>query len=319
MSMVLLETCRGLYCNIYYYRINKLCIKLVIEISLHYDARSEKHQTTRNCQQYETVQWCHGNAAISSLASRFTTFRTTGNDIEVLSDFNQIWTFSIDVPKSPQYQISRKSFQWELHFYIREDGRTNMTKIIDVFRDLMRKHLKMCSAKKTSSLCTSPFKAVALWPGTDTLIAATIVFNSDFPFITGQADRKTEKQEHMLVMWQVTTDLTGVIIHARHTVNTTKVIFYCVQAQVIQVKCTIISMNALPTIQSLLGTISFTKYHNSALTRRAKSDRQIRKRCQSFGQMPSTEPIQQEYNDEFSIINSWFYLYRSANRTLHQS
>jgi hypothetical protein len=29
---------------IYYYRINKLCIKLVIETSLHYDARSEKHQ-----------------------------------------------------------------------------------------------------------------------------------------------------------------------------------------------------------------------------------------------------------------------------------
>jgi hypothetical protein len=31
MSMVLLETSRGLLCNIYYYRINKLCIKLVIE------------------------------------------------------------------------------------------------------------------------------------------------------------------------------------------------------------------------------------------------------------------------------------------------
>ena len=29
----------------YYYRINKLCIKLVTETSLHYDARSEKHQT----------------------------------------------------------------------------------------------------------------------------------------------------------------------------------------------------------------------------------------------------------------------------------
>ena len=38
MSMVLLETCGGLY------RINKLCIKLVIETSLHYDAGSEKHQ-----------------------------------------------------------------------------------------------------------------------------------------------------------------------------------------------------------------------------------------------------------------------------------
>jgi len=28
--------------------------------------------------------------------------------------------------------------------------------------------------------------------------------------------------------------------------------------------------------------------------------------------MPSTEPIQQGNKDEFSIINSWFYLYRSA-------
>jgi len=28
----------------YYYRLNKLCIKLVIETNLHYEARSEKHQ-----------------------------------------------------------------------------------------------------------------------------------------------------------------------------------------------------------------------------------------------------------------------------------
>jgi hypothetical protein len=28
------------------YRINKLCIKLVIDTSLHYDCRSEKHQIT---------------------------------------------------------------------------------------------------------------------------------------------------------------------------------------------------------------------------------------------------------------------------------
>ena len=44
MSVVLLETCRGLLCNIYYYRIINLCIKLVIETSLHYESRSEKHQ-----------------------------------------------------------------------------------------------------------------------------------------------------------------------------------------------------------------------------------------------------------------------------------
>ena len=35
-NVVLLETCQGLKCNIYYYRINKLCIKLVIETSLIY-------------------------------------------------------------------------------------------------------------------------------------------------------------------------------------------------------------------------------------------------------------------------------------------
>ena len=34
MSMILLKTCRGLLCNIHYYIINKLCIKLVIETSL---------------------------------------------------------------------------------------------------------------------------------------------------------------------------------------------------------------------------------------------------------------------------------------------
>jgi len=34
MSMVMLETCRGFYCNIYCYRIKELCIKLVIETSL---------------------------------------------------------------------------------------------------------------------------------------------------------------------------------------------------------------------------------------------------------------------------------------------
>jgi len=34
------------YNVIYYYRINKLCINLVIETSLQYDARSEKHQIT---------------------------------------------------------------------------------------------------------------------------------------------------------------------------------------------------------------------------------------------------------------------------------
>jgi len=30
-----------------------------------------------------------------------------------LSDFNQIWFFKTDFHKSPQYQISMKSVQWE--------------------------------------------------------------------------------------------------------------------------------------------------------------------------------------------------------------
>jgi hypothetical protein len=62
MSVVLLETCRGLKCNIYYYRINKLCMKLVIETSLHYDARPEKHQTSctvnlseKTCREFRNV------------------------------------------------------------------------------------------------------------------------------------------------------------------------------------------------------------------------------------------------------------------------
>jgi hypothetical protein len=33
----------------YQYRIKELCIKLVIEASLYYDARSEKHQITSHC------------------------------------------------------------------------------------------------------------------------------------------------------------------------------------------------------------------------------------------------------------------------------
>ena len=36
MSIVLLETCRGSYCNIYYDRIKELCIKLVIETNLYF-------------------------------------------------------------------------------------------------------------------------------------------------------------------------------------------------------------------------------------------------------------------------------------------
>jgi len=47
----------------YYYGINKFCIKLVIETSLHYDTRSEKHQIEIRLRQnerkkyYECVYW----------------------------------------------------------------------------------------------------------------------------------------------------------------------------------------------------------------------------------------------------------------------
>jgi hypothetical protein len=39
-----------------------------------------------------------------------------------LSSFNQIWILWADFLKSPQYQISQKSVQWEPCRYIRTDG-----------------------------------------------------------------------------------------------------------------------------------------------------------------------------------------------------
>ena len=54
---------QGLQCTIYYYRINKLCIKLVIETSLHYDARSERHQILQlECVLTATIKYfiCYG-------------------------------------------------------------------------------------------------------------------------------------------------------------------------------------------------------------------------------------------------------------------
>ena len=41
-----------------------------------------------------------------------------------VSDFYQIWKASTDFHKSPQYQISWKSVQWEQRRYMRTDGRT---------------------------------------------------------------------------------------------------------------------------------------------------------------------------------------------------
>jgi hypothetical protein len=44
-----------------------------------------------------------------------------------------------DFQRNPQYQISPKSVQWELRWYmqtgLQRHGRTNMTEAIDAFRD----------------------------------------------------------------------------------------------------------------------------------------------------------------------------------------
>jgi hypothetical protein len=49
----------------------------------------------------------------------------------LLTDLNQIWAFMRQLRKDPQYQISRKSFQWESRWNMRTDG----TKLTDAFRD----------------------------------------------------------------------------------------------------------------------------------------------------------------------------------------
>ena len=45
-----------------------------------------------------------------------------------LTDFNQIWTSSINFHASPQHQIWRNSVQWEPHVW--KDGRTDMREVI---------------------------------------------------------------------------------------------------------------------------------------------------------------------------------------------
>jgi hypothetical protein len=47
----------------------------------------------------------------------------------VLSDINQIWTYSPDFHKSLSYEISRKFVQWEPRSYMQTD-QTDMTKLI---------------------------------------------------------------------------------------------------------------------------------------------------------------------------------------------
>jgi hypothetical protein len=52
-----------------------------------------------------------------------------------LSEFTETWTFTTHFQKIVKYQISRKSVQWEQNCSMREDGRTDMTKLIVAFRN----------------------------------------------------------------------------------------------------------------------------------------------------------------------------------------
>lgn len=52
-----------------------------------------------------------------------------------LLNFNQIWTSWTDFHESPQYKILRESVQWEPHWYMMTDGRTDMTVVIAASRD----------------------------------------------------------------------------------------------------------------------------------------------------------------------------------------
>jgi hypothetical protein len=54
-----------------------------------------------------------------------------------LSDFNENWILSTDVRKIHKYHISWKSVWWELSS-MRTDGRTDMTKLIVVFRNFAK-------------------------------------------------------------------------------------------------------------------------------------------------------------------------------------
>jgi hypothetical protein len=64
-----------------------------------------------------------------------------------LSDFNEIWIFSIDIRTIFIYQISWKLIQWQPSSSTRtKDGRTEMTKLIDHFSYFCERALKMCSS-----------------------------------------------------------------------------------------------------------------------------------------------------------------------------
>jgi hypothetical protein len=54
-----------------------------------------------------------------------------------LSDFNEIWIFSIDFSKST-HKIQWKSVQWEPNFIMRTDGQTDITKLTVAFRNFAK-------------------------------------------------------------------------------------------------------------------------------------------------------------------------------------
>jgi len=54
-----------------------------------------------------------------------------------LSDIIKTWICSTEFRKTLKYEISRKSFQWELMCSTRTDGQTNTTKLIFAFRNIV--------------------------------------------------------------------------------------------------------------------------------------------------------------------------------------
>ena len=61
------------------------------------------------------------------------------------SDFHHIWSFTTDCHRSRQYQISRKSIQWEPRWYMRTDGHDGG---IGAFRDYI-----VAPKNETNFLC----------------------------------------------------------------------------------------------------------------------------------------------------------------------
>jgi len=59
--------------------------------------------------------------------------------LSFLSDVNESRIFSTDFQKILEYQISWKYAQWERSYSMRTNRQTDMTKLIDVFRNFTKK------------------------------------------------------------------------------------------------------------------------------------------------------------------------------------